>query len=112
MEKQDARCIPPAEDSQYVKMAKIFKALSDPKRVKIIDLLSCGEMCGCVLLKCFEITQPTLAHDMKVLSEAGIVNSRRDGKRTMYSLNREAMEKMGRRLRDMLREGNEKNRNI
>ena len=60
-------------ESQYAKMAKIFKALSDPKRVKIVDMLSCGEMCGCVLLKCFEITQPTLAHDMKVLTEAGIV---------------------------------------
>lgn len=40
MAKQDARCIPPAEDSQYVKMAKIFKAMSDPKRVKIMDLLA------------------------------------------------------------------------
>ena len=66
-----------ANDSQYVKMAAVFKALSDPKRVKIIDLLSCGEMCGCVLLKCFEITQPTLAHDMKVLTDAGIVVKRR-----------------------------------
>ena len=68
-------------------MAKVFQALSDPKRVKIVDLLSCGEMCGCVLLKCFEITQPTLAHDMKVLTEAGITLSRREGKKTMYSLN-------------------------
>ena len=89
-------------ESQYAKMAKIFKALSDPKRVKIVDMLSCGEMCGCVLLKCFEITQPTLAHDMKVLTEAGIVNSRRDGKKTMYSVNRKMLEKMNVRLKDML----------
>ena len=47
-------------ESKYMKMAKIFKALSDPKRVKIVDMLSCGEMCACVLLKCFEITQPTI----------------------------------------------------
>ena len=66
-------------DNQYTGMAKIFKALSDPKRVKIIDLLSCGELCACVLLKCFEITQPTLSHDMKVLIEAGLVVSRRAG---------------------------------
>ena len=72
-------------ESQYAKMAKVFKALSDPKRVKIVDMLGCGEMCGCLLLKCFEITQPTLAHDMKVLTEAGIVASRREGKKTMYS---------------------------
>ena len=74
-------------ENRYTKMAKVFQALSDPKRVKIVDLLSCGEMCGCVLLKCFEITQPTLAHDMKVLTEAGIILSRREGKKTMYSLN-------------------------
>ena len=91
-------------ESSYEKMAKVFKALSDPKRVKIIDLLSCGEMCGCVLLKCFEITQPTLAHDMKVLTEAGIVVSRREGKRTLYSLNREALERMSKRMKDLLRE--------
>ena len=92
-----------ANDNQYVKMATVFKALSDPKRVKIIDLLSCGEMCGCVLLKCFEITQPTLAHDMKVLTDAGIVVKRREGKRTLYSLNWDMLEKMGKVLREMLR---------
>ena len=80
-------------NNQYTGIAKVFKALSDPKRVKIVDLLSCGEMCGCVLLKCFEITQPTLAHDMKVLTEAGIVTSRREGKKTIYALNKEAVER-------------------
>ena len=85
-------------NSQYAEIAKVFKALSDPKRVKIVDLLSCGEMCGCVLLKCFEITQPTLAHDMKVLTEAGIVTSRREGKKTIYALNKEAVERYRRQV--------------
>ena len=89
-------------ENQYAKMAKVFKALSDPKRVKIVDMLSCGEMCGCVLLKCFEITQPTLAHDMKVLTEAGIVASRREGKKTMYSINWKMLEKMNIRIQKML----------
>ena len=89
-------------ESQYMRLAKAFRALSDPKRVKIVDMLSCGEMCGCVLLKCFEITQPTLAHDMKVLSEAGIVTSRREGKKTYYSLDRRTLEKMNKRVQDML----------
>ena len=88
---------------KYVKMAKVFRALSDPKRVKIVDLLSCGEMCACVLLKCFEITQPTLAHDMKVLSEAGIVTSRREGKNTYYALNREILRKLSGCLGEMLK---------
>ena len=91
-------------ENQYVRMAKVFRALADPKRVKIVDMLSCGEMCACVLLKCFEITQPTLAHDMKVLSEAGIVTSRREGKKTYYALNRELLEKVSVRLREMLKD--------
>ena len=91
-------------NSQYEKLAKVFKALSDPKRVKIIDLLSCGEMCGCVLLKCFEITQPTLAHDMKVLTEAGIVSSRRNGKKTLYALNREVLDRIKKQMDEILKD--------
>ena len=88
-------------------MAKVFKALSDPKRVKIADMLSCGEMCACVLLKCFEITQPTLAHDMKVLIEADVVKSRREGKRTYYSLNWELFSKMNRWMNEVRRKESE-----
>ena len=78
-------------ECQYSEMARVFKALSDPKRVKIVDLLSCGEMCACKILEKFQITQPTLSHDMKVLAEAGIVNQIRDGKNIYYSLNHEAL---------------------
>ena len=88
-------------ECQYSEMAKVFKALSDPKRVKIVDLLSCGEMCACVPLKCFEITQPTLAHDMKVLTDADIVVSRRAGKNIYYSLNWEKLRKLCRCLQGM-----------
>ena len=90
-------------NKQYENYAKIFKALSDPKRVRIVDLLSCGEMCGCVLLKCFEVTQPTLAHDMKVLTEAGVVTSRREGKRTLYSLNMKTLEDIRRHIDEIQR---------
>ena len=89
-------------------MAKIFKALSDPKRVKIIDLLSCGELCACVLLKCFEITQPTLSHDMKVLIEAGLVVSRREGQRIYYSLNWELFRKVNKKMNEICHKTNEK----
>ena len=55
----------------YINTAKMLKAMSDPKRLRIVDMLSCGELCGCKILEEFHITQPTLSHDMKVLSEAG-----------------------------------------
>ena len=95
-------------ESQYMKLAKAFKALSDPKRVKIVDMLSCGEMCGCVLLKCFEVTQPTLAHDMKVLTEAGVVTSRREGKRTLYSLNMKTLEDIRKHIDEIQRNNADK----
>ena len=90
-------------ESRYDRMAKVFKALSDPKRVRIVDMLSCGEMCACVLLKCFEVTQPTLAHDMKVLTEAGVVVSRRAGKNTFYSLNRDLLRRMDTWMKEAFR---------
>ena len=73
----------------YIDTAKILKAISDPKRLRIVDMLSCGELCGCEILEAFHITQPTLSHDMRVLIEAGIVNDRREGKNIFYSLNEE-----------------------
>ena len=75
----------------YLDTAKILKAISDPKRLRVVDMLSCGELCACKILEAFHITQPTLSHDMKVLLEAGIVRDRRDGKNIFYSLNRERL---------------------
>ena len=75
----------------YIDTAKILKAISDPKRLRIVDMLSCGELCACKILEAFRITQPTLSHDMRVLIEAGIVNDRREGKNIFYSLDQEAL---------------------
>lgn len=71
----------------YEDNAKIIKALSDPNRLKIIDILSCGEKCACNLLEDFDFTQPTLSHHMKILSECGIVQTRKEGLWSHYSLN-------------------------
>jgi ArsR family transcriptional regulator, arsenate/arsenite/antimonite-responsive transcriptional repressor len=71
----------------YDDNAKIVKALADANRLKIIDILSCGERCACDLLESFNFTQPTLSHHMKVLIECGIVNCRKDGQWSYYSLN-------------------------
>ena len=68
------------------KAALVCKALSDPNRLKIVEMLSDGEMCACKLLEAFDITQPTLSHHMKILSECGLINSRKDGKWCHYSL--------------------------
>lgn len=71
----------------YENNAKIFKALSDSNRLKIIDILSCGEKCACDILENFEFTQPTLSHHMKVLMECGLVECRKEGLWSYYTLN-------------------------
>lgn len=75
----------------YEKYARIFKAMSDPKRLKIIDMLSEGELCACKILEEFQITQPTLSHDMKLLCDLGIVKARKEGKWMQYSLDMEVL---------------------
>lgn len=71
----------------YDENAKVIKALSDANRLKIIDILSCGEKCACDVLEHFDFTQPTLSHHMKVLIDCGIVNCRKEGLWSYYSLN-------------------------
>lgn len=82
----------------YTDTAKILKVLSDPKRLRIVDMLSCGELCACQILEAFHITQPTLSHDMKLLVEAGIVRDRREGKNIYYSVDTEVLEGLQQRL--------------
>ena len=76
----------------YEEHSKLFKALSDPKRLMIIDMLSCGELCACIILEKFKITQPTLSHHMKILCDCGLVVGRKEGKWIYYSLNNESMQ--------------------
>ena len=78
----------------YLDTAKMLKALSDAKRLRIVDMLSCGELCACKILEAFQITQPTLSHDMKVLMEAGVVRCRREGKNIFYALDKAALSQL------------------
>lgn len=71
----------------YSDYVPIFKALSDETRLKIVDMLSCGEMCACDILKKVHISQPTLSYHMKMLTDCGLVSGRKDGSWMRYSLN-------------------------
>ncbi|ANK61445.1 ArsR/SmtB family transcription factor [Loigolactobacillus backii] len=70
----------------YQNYVQTLKAMADPKRLKIIDLLSCGSLCACDILEHFDFSQPTLSHHMKVLQNAGIVSARKEGKWQHYTL--------------------------
>lgn len=73
------------------KYVPIFKALADETRLKIVEMLSCGEMCACDVLEYFKITQPTLSYHMKILTDCGLVIARKDGSWMRYSNNPEAI---------------------
>lgn len=71
----------------YAEYVPLIKALSDETRLKIIDMLSCGEKCACEILEAFNITQPTLSYHMKILTESGLVTAQRNGAWMRYNLN-------------------------
>lgn len=76
-------------ESSYIQAARVFKALCDPNRVRILELLQGGEVCACVLLEGLDISQPTLSHHMKVLCDSGLVTARKEGKWMHYSISEE-----------------------
>ena len=65
-------------------IAIIFKALSDPRRVRIVKLLQDGEKNACELIEKMDMPQSTLSYHMKVLCRSGIVKAREEGKWTYY----------------------------
>jgi ArsR family transcriptional regulator len=62
-------------------MAQIAKALADPVRVQLVDVLRkhAGKVCVCELVPLFDLSQPTVSHHLKVLREAGVVDCERRG---------------------------------
>ena len=81
-------------EDKCIEQANVFKALSEPNRLMIVDMLSLGELCACKILEELNITQPTLSHHMKILCDCGLVKVRREGKWIHYSLNPENIKKM------------------
>lgn len=88
----------------YEDNIKILKALGEINRLKIVDMLSSGEKCACIILESFNFTQPTLSHHMKVLMDSGIVKCRKEGTWIHYSLDKELCADVLDFLRDILEE--------
>ena len=80
-------------ENSYQMTARIFKALGDENRIKILTLLHTGERCACRLQEALNISQPTLSHHMRILQDAGLVSARKDGKWIYYSLSEEGAKK-------------------
>ncbi len=63
---------------------KVFKALADEIRLRILGLLQIREMCVCEVLVALELTQPTASHHLAILENAGLVKKRKEGKWVFY----------------------------
>ena len=73
-------------------LVNFFKAMGEDSRVKIIKMLLKEEMCICELIEELGLSQSAVSHHMKILKQADLVNDRRDGKWTFYSINKEGFE--------------------
>ena len=87
------------EDAQ--RMAAIAKALGDPVRVQLVDVLRkhAGKVCVCELVPLFPLSQPTVSHHLKVLREAGLVGSERRGLWAYYYVLPDALDELSGWLR-------------
>jgi ArsR family transcriptional regulator len=76
--------------------ATLFRALADPARVKIINLLARtdGPVCVCEFTPAVELSQPTVSHHLKKLTDAGLLEREQRGKWAYYSLSGEALERL------------------
>jgi DNA-binding transcriptional ArsR family regulator len=65
---------------------RVFKSLGEPTRLKIVRLLSGGELCVCKIIPETGKSQPTVSAHLKILYDAGLVKSRKEGLSVYYSL--------------------------
>src|SRR6202051_416094 len=87
---------PDVERAQAVRMAAVAKALGDPVRLQLVDVLRkhAGKVCVCELVPLFELSQPTLSHHLGKLRAAGIVDSERRGLWAYYYVLPEAVDEL------------------
>jgi ArsR family transcriptional regulator len=78
---------PALNEAEATELAKVFKALSDPVRLRLLNMIASaegGEACVCDLTGSFELTAPTISHHLKVLRQAGLIEGERRGTWVYY----------------------------
>ncbi|MFE9613077.1 ArsR/SmtB family transcription factor [Streptomyces sp. NPDC006012] len=79
----------PLDEGQAAELAKVFKALGDPVRLRLLSMIASqagGEICVCDLTPAFDLSQPTISHHLKLLRQAGLIDSERRGTWVYYRL--------------------------
>jgi ArsR family transcriptional regulator len=87
---------PDIQRAEAERMSDVAKALGDPIRMQLVDVLvkHAGEVCVCELVPLFDLSQPTVSHHLKVLREAGIVGSERRGLWAYYYVNPDSLKEL------------------
>src|SRR5919206_4970229 len=87
---------PDVEREQAVRLAAVAKALGDPVRLQLVDVLRrhAGKVCVCELVPLFDLSQPTLSHHLKILRQAGIVDCERRGLWAYYYVLPDALQEL------------------
>jgi ArsR family transcriptional regulator len=87
---------PEVQRRQAERIGRIAKALGDPVRVQLVDVLRrhAGEVCVCELVPLFDLSQPTVSHHLRVLRDAGVVGSERRGLWAYYYVIPDALEEL------------------
>ena len=87
---------PTMSDAEALATATLFKALADPARVRIVNMLAAADdgVCVCDLVPHLGLSQPTVSHHLRKLADAGLLHRRREGTWAFYSLDREALARL------------------
>lgn len=102
MSKQEAGCCEPLSEEplaaeQAAELSTMFKALGDPVRLRLLSMIASrpgGEVCVCELTPAFDLSQPTISHHLKLLRQAGLVDSERRGTWVYYRVRPETTDRM------------------
>jgi ArsR family transcriptional regulator, arsenate/arsenite/antimonite-responsive transcriptional repressor len=99
---QDSACCPgvstaPLDDERAVELAKVFKALGDPVRLRLLSMIASragGEVCVCEMTPAFDLSQPTISHHLKLLRQAGLIDGERRGTWVYYRVLPAALDRL------------------
>ena len=92
----EAVVLPEVDAAEAADLAAVAKALGDPIRLQLVDVLRrhAGEVCVCELVPLFDVSQPTVSHHLKVLREAGLIGSEKRGLWVYYFVRPGALDEL------------------
>lgn len=87
----------PLDEDQAADLARVFKALGDPVRLRLLSMIASreGEVCVCEMTPAFELSQPTISHHLKLLRQAGLIDCERRGTWVYYWVLPAALARLG-----------------